>query len=233
MIEVHLSEHQHPVAYSNKIKELLQTGLDREQAAQFLATNPFRLELYYETGSGLFAVESEALSGNAQSIVSPYSGTPFTDPEDATGSKNLLKELHDEFEKCQTRFENGIVDALVSILMGKGIRKIDFNEIDCEEIPSVLDGDVYDGRALVAAIELDDDGKLSVLLDEDCCELKKLHFQSLLTWEMYDIWDSILRCVLPDIESGELQVNEDGRVVPAPDSGRDQADIIPSYEAKS
>lgn len=216
-IEVRLSADKHPAAYQNKVKELLQAGLSRKQAERFLLKNPFVLELYYEIGSGLFAVESEALSTTPAAIVSPYSGTPFTDPDDTIATEDHLKSLHDEFEKCRARFENSITDTLTCALRAKGIRKIDFNEAGSDDIPSVHDNNANDDRALVAAIELDDNGMLNVLLDEDTYALRKIPFGHLFTQEMYEIYYTVLRYVLPKIESREITVSADGRVVPASD----------------
>lgn len=73
-ITVFLSKEKTPVAFENKIKELLLEGAfdSREKAERWLRETPIVLELYYEKGCGLFAVESDALESSG--IRSPYSG---------------------------------------------------------------------------------------------------------------------------------------------------------------
>jgi len=75
VIEVLLSETQHPIAFNAKVKELVeQSGMTEEEAKNFVRTNPFTLELYYHVNQGLFAVESEAVESYGNEIYSPYTG---------------------------------------------------------------------------------------------------------------------------------------------------------------
>ena len=82
-VEVILSETKYPIAFANKLAELMEShAFDSEaEARQWLATNPICLELYYEKHRGLFAVESEALEGTPEEICSPYTKEPFVDTE--------------------------------------------------------------------------------------------------------------------------------------------------------
>ena len=86
IIEVTLNEKDHPVAFANKLKELTDPqygcGLTEEEARKQIASTPFVLELYYQTGFGLFALESEAQDSAVESFVSPYNGEPLEDYEE-------------------------------------------------------------------------------------------------------------------------------------------------------
>lgn len=75
VIEVYLSEEKQPIAFGNKVKELMEeSGMSEEEAKEFVRTTPFTLELYYHMYQGLFAVESEAVEGYGNEIYSPYTG---------------------------------------------------------------------------------------------------------------------------------------------------------------
>ena len=73
VIEVLLTPTRFPIAYKNKVDELMEQGAfdNREEAERWVQTTPICLEIIYEKHSGLFAVESEAIESNSCS--SPYS----------------------------------------------------------------------------------------------------------------------------------------------------------------
>lgn len=73
----------YPVAMKNKLDELMEEGAfdSREEAERYLRQTPIVLEVYYEKGQGLFAVESDALDGGAD-ICSPYTRKPLVEPEE-------------------------------------------------------------------------------------------------------------------------------------------------------
>jgi hypothetical protein len=73
VIEVLLTPNKYPIAYKNKVDELMEQGAfdNREEAERWVQTTPICLEIIYEKHSGLFAVESEAIESN--SCYSPYS----------------------------------------------------------------------------------------------------------------------------------------------------------------
>ncbi len=73
----------YPKALQNKVEEMVEEGcFDTEvEARQYLIQTTIVLEVYYEKGYGLFAVESDALDGGAD-IVSPYSRKTIEVPED-------------------------------------------------------------------------------------------------------------------------------------------------------
>jgi hypothetical protein len=79
IFELYLDPVKHPVAYNNKVEELVGSGMSREEADSFIQTTPFVLEAYYSTGQGLFLVESEAIEFN--DIHNPYDGTTVYNPE--------------------------------------------------------------------------------------------------------------------------------------------------------
>jgi hypothetical protein len=76
IIEVTLTPEKFPEAFEAKVLELLDEGVydDRVQAEKFVRTTPIILEIIYEPGQGLFAIESEALETGT--CVSPYSSLP-------------------------------------------------------------------------------------------------------------------------------------------------------------
>lgn len=69
-----LDKENTPIAYQNKIDELIEQGAfnTKEEAEQWLEDLFFEMEIYYEKGYGLFAVECDAVSSGT--IYSPYSG---------------------------------------------------------------------------------------------------------------------------------------------------------------
>ena len=76
-----LSKEKTPIAYENKVQELLEEKVckTREEAEAVVNSIEFELELYYEKGYGLFAVESEAVE--CGTIYSPYSCSRLEDAD--------------------------------------------------------------------------------------------------------------------------------------------------------
>ena len=72
VIEVRLSREKTPIAFNEKLNELMEEGaFDTEkEAIEWIEKTPFVMEMYYEKGHGLFLVESEAI--DSCDIVSPY-----------------------------------------------------------------------------------------------------------------------------------------------------------------
>ena len=72
VIEVLLTPNKFPIAYKNKVDELMEQGAfdNREDAEKLVQTTPICLEIIYEKHSGLFAVESEGLECGG--LISPY-----------------------------------------------------------------------------------------------------------------------------------------------------------------
>lgn len=69
IISVRLSPDKTPIAYENRVRCLMLSGLSREEAEK-VALEPMDLELYYEIGAGLMAVDPAAVESGT--IWSPY-----------------------------------------------------------------------------------------------------------------------------------------------------------------
>lgn len=79
MLDLYVDPVKMPVVYERKIQCLLLSGMTREEAEVYLLKTPIPMELYYDIGRGLFAVESEAIESIP--ITNPYTGEeiPFID----------------------------------------------------------------------------------------------------------------------------------------------------------
>ena len=73
-ITIIIDKEQYPIAYRNKIEELVEQGLydTIEDAENDNPSFEMDCEIYYDKHSGLFAVESGAVESGL--IYSPYSG---------------------------------------------------------------------------------------------------------------------------------------------------------------
>lgn len=73
-IFIKIDKEQYPIAYQNKIEELVEQGCYEsiEDAEKDNPTFEMECELYYDKHSGLFAVECGAVESGT--IYSPYSG---------------------------------------------------------------------------------------------------------------------------------------------------------------
>ena len=67
-----MSKERFPKAFAAKVEELLEEGVcsTEEEAESVVEDMEFELEIYYEKGTGLFAVESDAVESGT--IYSPY-----------------------------------------------------------------------------------------------------------------------------------------------------------------
>ena len=72
-IKIVLTKEQYPIAYNNKVEELVEEGCynSKEECELDNPTFEIECELYYEKGYGLFAVEEGAVESGT--IYSPYS----------------------------------------------------------------------------------------------------------------------------------------------------------------
>lgn len=77
-IKVTLTREKTPIAFQNKLDELMEQGaFDSEaDAIEWIESTPIELELYYEKDRGLFAVEAESVEFHSD-LVSPYTGAEF------------------------------------------------------------------------------------------------------------------------------------------------------------
>lgn len=87
-LNVYLTPTHTPIAYKNKV-ECLKLAGHSEREAQQLALEPIELELYYETGHGLFAVESDAVESSI--VCSPYTREDLEDEEQAPDKEQEVK----------------------------------------------------------------------------------------------------------------------------------------------
>lgn len=71
-VELYLDEYRHPIAFNNKLNELIKSGMMEDEARSFINSTPFELEVYYDPFRGLFLVESEACEYT--DIYNPYTG---------------------------------------------------------------------------------------------------------------------------------------------------------------
>lgn len=77
LCNVKLSKDKYPIAFENKIEELLEQGFEtREAAEKYISETEIELELYYHKGYGVFAVETDAVE-NGCDIFSPYNGKEY------------------------------------------------------------------------------------------------------------------------------------------------------------
>lgn len=80
IIEVRLSKEKFPIAYKNKMEELMEvSGMAKEEAEKYLDDWVVPMELVYHKEYGLFMVESEAIESTP--IHSPYTGEECDDSE--------------------------------------------------------------------------------------------------------------------------------------------------------
>lgn len=79
-INVTISKEKYPLIFAEKVQELIECGLTREEAEESAEGMEIELELQYEKGYGLFGWDAEATE-SAQ-IASPY-------------TMNVLEEIDD------------------------------------------------------------------------------------------------------------------------------------------
>ena len=70
--KISLSEKETPQAFKRRVEELMLSGLSEGEARHNAATTPVAMELFYDCGRGMFAIESEPLLHIG--IFNPYTG---------------------------------------------------------------------------------------------------------------------------------------------------------------
>lgn len=78
--EITLDETKFPIAYANKLTELMNMDVSEKDARIQIAEEEIELELYYEINYGLMAVEAGAVE--AGTIYSPYTREMYEDSDD-------------------------------------------------------------------------------------------------------------------------------------------------------
>jgi hypothetical protein len=79
-IKVLLTEEKFPIAFKNKLEELIGCGMAEDEARKWIETTPIELELYYEKDCGLFGVEAESVSSTPP--YSPYTGIQMEEADE-------------------------------------------------------------------------------------------------------------------------------------------------------
>ena len=79
VIAFRLSKELTPIAFNNKVEELLEEGAceTREEAEKYVSSMAFDMEIYYQKGCGLFAVEQGAVESGT--VYSPYTADLYED----------------------------------------------------------------------------------------------------------------------------------------------------------
>ena len=132
-INITLSRENTPIAYQNKLDELMDCkAFDTQAEAEaWLNETPIELELYYENGYGLFGVESEAVESTE--INSPYSGAPILDEDE-------IDQFNDD---DQPQYSNDYIKSALNNDILKSIMEISNNnqeipEYKIEEIRNII-----------------------------------------------------------------------------------------------
>lgn len=79
-ITITLSESQHPAAFSAKLNDLINAGLEKDEARRVIYGG-LEMEVMHSPEFGTFLVESESLE-SANGVVDPYTGMRIVIPED-------------------------------------------------------------------------------------------------------------------------------------------------------
>ena len=79
-ITITLSESQHPAAFNAKLNDLINTGLEKDEARRVIYGG-LEMEVLHSPDFGTFLVESELLE-SANWVVDPYTGMRIVIPED-------------------------------------------------------------------------------------------------------------------------------------------------------
>lgn len=77
IINVITTSETNPITFQHRVKCLMLSGLPQDEAEKVASTIPMKLELFYEVGLGIFAIDSEAV-GNTP-LYSPYTGREIPD----------------------------------------------------------------------------------------------------------------------------------------------------------
>lgn len=77
MIEVVTTSGINPITFQRRVWCLMISGLSQEQAEHIASTEPMKLELFYDIGRGIFAIDAEAV-GNTL-LYNPYTAEEIPD----------------------------------------------------------------------------------------------------------------------------------------------------------
>ena len=132
-IKITLSRMNTPIAYQNKLDELMECNAfdTQAEAEKWLSETPIELELYYENGYGLFGVESEAVENTE--IKSPYSGAPILD-EDGIDQFND----NDKPQYSNDYIQHVLNDDLINSIIDCANNPKEIQEYKIEEIRNII-----------------------------------------------------------------------------------------------
>ena len=132
-INITLSRENTPIAYQNKLDELMDCkAFDTQaEAEKWLSETPIELELYYENGYGLFGVEAEAVENTE--IKSPYSGAPILD-------ENEIDQFSDDDKPQYSNdyIKNELSDDLINYIINCANDPDEIQEDKIEEIRNII-----------------------------------------------------------------------------------------------
>lgn len=132
-INIILSRNNTPIAYQNKLDELMDLKAfdTQSEAEKWLSETPIELELYYENGYGLFGVEAEAVE--SMEIQSPYSGAPILE-EDEIDQFN-----DDDKPQYSNEFiQNALNDDMINSIINRANNSQESQEYKIEEIRNII-----------------------------------------------------------------------------------------------
>ena len=132
-INITLSRENTPIAYQNKLDELMSLKAfdTQSEAEKWLSETPIELELYYENGYGLFGVEAEAVE--SMEIQSPYSGAPILE-EDEIDQFN-----DDDKPQYSNEFiQNALNDDMINSIINCANNSQENQEYKIEEIRNII-----------------------------------------------------------------------------------------------
>ena len=132
-INIILSRENTPIAYQNKLDELMDCNAfdTQSEAEKWLSETPIELELYYENGYGLFGVEAEAVEN--MEIQSPYSGAPILD-------ENEIDQFNDDDKPQYSNdyIQNVLNDDLINSIINCANNPQEIQEYKIKEIRNII-----------------------------------------------------------------------------------------------
>jgi hypothetical protein len=132
-INIKLTKENTPIAYQNKLDELMDyKAFDTQaEAEKWLSETPIELELYYEYGYGLFGVEAEAIE--SMEIQSPYSGAPVLDESEIDQFND-----DDKPQYSNDYIQNALNDDLINSIINCANNSNEIQEYKIKEIRNII-----------------------------------------------------------------------------------------------
>lgn len=132
-INITLSKENTPIAYQNKLDELMDCKAfdTQDEAEKWLSETPIELELYYENGYGLFGVEAEAVEN--MEIQSPYSGAPILD-------EDMIDQFNDDDKPQYSNdyIQNALNNDMINSIINCAKNPQEIQEYKIEEIRNII-----------------------------------------------------------------------------------------------